>query len=67
MTPDQIAQASRHHAARIRLAQQPPLRGTPSAQRALAAIVAAGPPDITHLPPRGHSGRVVRCGRRLRP
>ena len=56
MTPDQIAQASRHHAARIRLAQQPPLRGTPSALRALAAIVAAGPPDITHLPPRrgGH-------------
>ena len=40
MTPDQIVQASRHLAARIRLAQQPPLRGTPSAQRALAAIVA---------------------------
>ncbi len=57
MTPDQIYQAHRHHAARIRLAQQPPLRGTPSARRALEATVAAGPPDITHLPPRGHQGR----------
>ncbi len=57
MTQDQIAQASRHLAARIRLAQQPLLRGTPSARRALAEIVAAGPPDITYLPPRGHKGR----------
>jgi hypothetical protein len=52
MTPDQIAQARRHLYARIRHAQQPPLRGTPSALRELAATIAAGPPDITHLPPR---------------
>lgn len=57
MTKDQIAQANRHLAARVRLAQQPPLRGTPSARRVLAAIIAAGSPDITHLPHRGHRGR----------